>query len=96
MDPSFWLWFAGHIDGDGCVAVYDNMPRISITKAIKGKPAIDKIQAMLGGDVFETPSKNAKHQDMLVWVLRSDKAAQVIARLIMPRKYSQVSNEEPQ
>ena len=22
MDPSFWLWFAGRMDGDGCVAVY--------------------------------------------------------------------------
>lgn len=64
------------------MAIYDNMPRINVTKAVKGRSTIDKIQAVLGGDVFESPSTNAKHQDQLVWVLRSDKAARVIARLI--------------
>lgn len=81
MDVSFWLWFAGQIDGDGTVGVCSGSPRLSLKKARKGFCALQLIKDKLGGTVYHRPSTNLKRQDQATWLLDGEPARNAIQQL---------------
>lgn len=74
-------WVGGHLDGDGSIGVYDGRLRVMVQKSVKAATVTDRFRQLFGGSVIKVPSRHATREDLLQWVLRSEKAQRFAAKI---------------
>ena len=74
-------WVGGQIDGDGCVVVEKGSVCLCMGKAAKGKCALERMQALFGGYIYNHSQATSKKQQVFQWRLRGAAAAKTCAEV---------------
>ena len=80
---SLW-WAAGHIDGDGCYALQGQKaenPAVTVTKAMRGIAAAEKLQALFGGHLRLHGKGTGNRQVTKRWSIFGQEAISMCIRL---------------
>ena len=83
-DGDFWHWMAGNIDGDGWFTSSNNggLPKIGMSKALKGAHSLHRILDKLGGRISKRAARGEHQQASEVWEVSGDLAARIAQQLL--------------
>lgn len=76
---------AGLIDGEGYIGIQETggsfQVRLKVAMSDKGRPAVDHMSRLYGGNIYETTRKDPRQRDTCTWTLTGEKAATVIREI---------------
>ncbi len=73
-------YFAGLVDGDGCITISREDLVITVTNSYK--PALDDLCSIYGGSIYVSNEATNRSRAVYVWKLWSLKAADVLRSLL--------------